>query len=66
MSKASKIRESTDAELDIQLNEAKTELFNLKVQQSIGRLEKPSRIREVRRSIARLHTVKREKQLAKR
>jgi large subunit ribosomal protein L29 len=64
MSKASKIRESTDAELDQQLREAQTEFFNLKIQQSTGRLEKPSRIREVRRSIARLNTLKREKQKA--
>lgn len=65
MSKASKIRESTGAELEQQLLEAKTEFFNLKVQQSVGRLEKPSRIRDVRRNIARLHTVQREKQMAK-
>lgn len=65
MSKASKIRESTEAELNQQLVEARAEFFNLKVQQSIGRLEKPSRIREVRRSIARLNTIQREKQAAK-
>ncbi len=65
MSKASKIRESTEAELNQQLVEARAEFFNLKVQQSIGRLEKPSRIREVRRTIARLNTIQREKQAAK-
>ncbi len=61
MKKASEIRESTDGELEQMLGDARTEYFNLKVQQSIGRLEIPSRIREVRRSIARLHTVIREK-----
>lgn len=66
MKKASTIRESTDAELEQQLQDARTEYFNLKVQQSTGRLEKPSRIREVRRQIARVNTVKREKQTAKR
>jgi len=66
MKKASTIRESTEAELDQKLRDTQTEYFNLKVQQSIGRLEKPSRLREVRRSIARLHTVRREKKLPKR
>ncbi|HMO98830.1 MAG TPA: 50S ribosomal protein L29 [Kiritimatiellia bacterium] len=59
------IRESTPEELEQQLADARTEFFNLKVQQSIGRLEKPSRLRDVRRAIARLYTVKREKQPAK-
>lgn len=66
MSKASTIREATREELDQQLLEARTEFFNLKVQQSTGRLEKPSRIREVRRTIARLLTVSHEKQQAQR
>lgn len=66
MKKAATIRESTGAELDQQLLDARTEFFNLKVQQSTGRLEKPSRIREVRRSIARILTVKGEKQQAQR
>lgn len=66
MKKASQIRESTEAELGQHLLDAKREFFNLKVQQSTGRLEKPSRIREVRRGIARINTVLREKQLTKR
>lgn len=66
MSKASTIRESTGEELAQQLLEARTEYFNLKVQQSIGRLEKPTRVRDVRRNIARLLTVTHEKQQAQR
>ncbi len=66
MNKASKIRESTDAELQQQLQDAQTEFLNLKIQQSTGRLEKPSRIRELRRGIARINTIAREKQLTKR
>ncbi|HMP89412.1 MAG TPA: 50S ribosomal protein L29 [Kiritimatiellia bacterium] len=66
MKKTQAMRESTDAELDQQLRDSQTEYFNLKVQQSTGRLEKPSRLRELRRTIARLHTFAREKQLAKR
>lgn len=66
MKKAATIRESTDAELQQQLSDAQAEFVNLKIQQSTGRLEKPSRIRELRRSIARINTVVREKQLSKR
>ncbi len=62
MKKAAAIRESTDAELQQQLRDARSEFLNLKIQQSTGRLEKPSRIRELRRSIARINTVVREKQ----
>jgi large subunit ribosomal protein L29 len=65
MKKASTIRESTGAELQQQLQDAQTEFFNLKIQQSTGRLEKPSRIRELRRGIARINTILREKQLVK-
>jgi large subunit ribosomal protein L29 len=65
MKKAATIRESTDAELQQQLQDARTEFVNLKIQQSTGRLEKPSRIRELRRNIARITTVMREKQLIK-
>jgi len=66
MKKAATIRESTDAELQQQLLDAQSEFVNLKIQQSTGRLEKPSRIRDVRRNIARINTVVREKQTIKR
>jgi large subunit ribosomal protein L29 len=66
MKKAATIRESTDAELQQQLDDAQSEFVNLKIQQSTGRLEKPSRIRDVRRAIARINTVMREKQTIKR
>lgn len=66
MKKASTYRDSTDAEIQQQLLDAQTEYSNLTIQQSTGQLEKPSRIRELRRNIARLKTVAREKQLAKR
>lgn len=66
MKKAATIRESTDAELQQQLSDAQSEFVNLKIQQSTGRLEKPSRIRDVRRAIARINTVMREKQTIKR
>ena len=59
--KATEIRELTEAELRAKLDETSQELFNLRVQQSYGQLEKPSRIRELRRDIARLKGVMQEK-----
>ena len=64
--KASEIKELTEAELRQKLNDAQQELFNLRLQQSSGRLEKPSRVRELRRDIARIQTVARQQALAKR
>jgi large subunit ribosomal protein L29 len=46
----------TDDELNTQLVELKREQFNLRFQAATNQLEKPSRIREVRRSIARIKT----------
>ncbi len=55
--KSAEIRELTDAELRQKLADSSKELFNLRVQQSYGQLEKPSRLRELRRDIARVQTV---------
>lgn len=55
--KASEIKELTEAELRQKLNDTQKELFNLRVQQTSGQLEKPSRIRELRRDAARILTV---------
>jgi len=65
MKKAAKFRDSTDAELQQQLLDATSEYFNLKVQQTMGQLEKSSRLVQLRRNIARLKTVQRERQLVK-
>lgn len=59
--KISEMRELTPDELRHQYEETSKELFNLKVQQSTGQLEKPSRIRELRRDVARLRTVQSER-----
>lgn len=64
--KASEIRELTEAELRQKLSDARQELFNLRVQQSVGRLEKPSRLRALKRDMARIQTVIRQQALAKR
>ena len=59
--KASEIRDMTVDQLDDQVAKLKKEQFNLRFQQATGQLEKSSRIREVRRAIARTKTVLREK-----
>lgn len=64
--KAAELKDLTEAELRQKLSEARRELFNLRVMQSSGRLEKPSRLRELRRDIARILTVLRQQELAKR
>ena len=54
--KASELRELGNEELLGKLREAKEELFNLRFQAATGQLEKASRVKEVRRSIARIKT----------
>jgi large subunit ribosomal protein L29 len=61
--KAKEIRELTDAEAQSKLRDLRQEMFNLRLQQQTARLERPSRIREVRRDMARIETVLRERQL---
>jgi len=61
--KPKEIREMTDAEAQAKLRELRQELFNLRLQQQTARLERPSRMREVRHDVARIETVLRERQL---
>ena len=60
-----KIREMTDVELSAELDKMKQELFNLRFQHVTGQLENPVRMREVKRNIARVKTIIREKELDK-
>jgi large subunit ribosomal protein L29 len=60
-----KIREMTDNELDTELKKKKTELFNLRFQHVTGQLENPVKMREVKKDIARVKTIIREKELKK-
>jgi large subunit ribosomal protein L29 len=60
-----KIREMTDAELATELEKMKKELFNLRFQHVTGQLENPIKMREVKRDIARVKTIIREKELEK-
>ena len=61
--KISEIRELSNEEINVKLKETKEELFNLRFQQATGNLEKPSRIRDLRHTGARLKTVLREREL---
>jgi large subunit ribosomal protein L29 len=60
---ASELRELTDEELVLRLKEAKEELFNLRFQMATGQLDNNRRLRTVRREIARVYTVMREREL---
>lgn len=64
MTLASNLRGLGDAELDQKLHEAYQELLNLRFQQATKQLDNTSRLRVVRREIARLKTIKREREVA--
>lgn len=55
------IRELSLEELEVKVNELKQELFNLKFQKTLGQLQNTAKIRDVKRTIARLKTVVTEK-----
>ena len=57
------LRISTEEELHAKLAEAKEELFNLRFQGATGQLESHGRLRAVRKEIARIYTVMREREL---
>jgi large subunit ribosomal protein L29 len=57
MAKIADLKVKTDDELQGQLGELKREAFNLRFQAATNQLEKPSRVREVRRTIAQIKTL---------
>jgi large subunit ribosomal protein L29 len=61
MAKKDDIKTRTDDQLVEQLAELKREQFNLRFQAATNQIEKPSRIREVRRTIARIRTLQGER-----
>ena len=61
--RADEMRNLTDAELEQKLGEFKEELFNLRFQHATAQLNNPMRIKEVRRIIARIKTIMREREL---
>ena len=60
---ASELREQSDEELVSRLREAKAELFNLRVQAATGQLDNHGRLKVIRKDIARIYTVVREREL---
>ncbi len=63
MVKAREIREMSDDELKKSLDDSKDELFKLKFQLATGQLDNPMRIKEVKRDIARVRTIMRQREL---
>ena len=61
--KTSEIRAKTQKELQEELNELKSELFKLRFQLVTNQLENPMKVREVKKSIARVKTVMREREI---
>jgi large subunit ribosomal protein L29 len=57
------VRNLTDSELVTRKKEARQEQFNLRLQQQTGALEKPSRLNELRKDVAKLETVLSERRL---
>ncbi|MEU7977679.1 50S ribosomal protein L29 [Micromonospora sp. NPDC049081] len=61
--KPSELRELSEEELLTKLREAKAELFNLRVQAATGQLDNNRRLQVIRREIARIYTIMREREL---
>jgi len=61
--KTTEIRELSAAELDTKLADLKEELFNLRFQMATGQCENPMKIRDVKKSIARIKTIQRGREL---
>jgi large subunit ribosomal protein L29 len=61
--KVKELRELTDAELGKKLTDSKDELFKLRFQMATGQLDNPMKLQEVRRKIARVKTIIREREL---
>ena len=58
-----RLNQRYNEEIVKKIDEMKEELFNLRFSQATGNLEKPSRIRELRKSVARMKTILREREL---
>lgn len=60
--KVKEIRELSTEEIQVKIKETKEEIFNLRFQQATGSIEKPSRLRELRHTVARMKTVLKERE----
>jgi large subunit ribosomal protein L29 len=63
VSKATELRELSDDDLLRRMEEAKEELFNLRFQRATGQLDNPARMKVLRREVARIATVIREREI---
>ena len=61
--KVNELRKLSNEELEAKIKETKTELFNLRLKQATGSLEKPSKIHELRKSIARMKTIQKDRKI---
>ena len=61
--KANDIRKLSTEEINKKISESKEELFNLRMKQATGSLENPTRIRELRKTVARLKTILKEREI---
>jgi len=61
--KVKELRELTDTELGKKLTDSKDELFKLRFQMATGQMDNPMKLQEVRRKIARVKTIIREREL---
>jgi len=64
MAKIADLKVATDDQLSTQLSELKREQFNLRFQAATGQLEKPARVKEVRRTIAQIKTLQTQRSAA--
>ena len=61
--KANEIRKLSTEEINTKINESKEELFNLRMKQATGTLENPARIPELRKDVARMKTILKEREI---
>ena len=61
--KATEIRELTVDDLRARVKDLDDQVFRLRIQKSMGQLEAPAKVREIRRDLARIRTILREKEL---
>lgn len=64
MRRSAEIRQMNDAEIAQAIQDARQEMFNLRIQWKLGQLEDYTRIRQLKREIARLLTIQHERRLA--
>lgn len=64
MAKASELREMSDDQLTHELREMRQEFFRLRFQAATERLDAPSNLNKLRRDVARIKTIQRERELA--